>query len=180
MTAHDSPPKAQRVPPNKKGETGVMRAAFSIYAEMGADRSIDKVAKQIKRPHGTVQVWSKKFNWPKRVLDLQDEVNAKADESLKERLIESVIEKKKFKSDVLEGLRARFEDSQMIKGMRTLPRLSIYEMIQILNMIKTELGEPTTITKTMVPDDAKNPFASLAARLFPPKPNESKGDTEET
>lgn len=47
--------------------------AFMAYYQLGDERSLAKVAEKIGRPLKTVEVWSRKFQWYKKVaqLDLQ-------------------------------------------------------------------------------------------------------------
>lgn len=51
------------------GETPKSFAAFEIYRDMGANRSLAKTAKQIGRPPVNVEKWSAMYAWGERTLE---------------------------------------------------------------------------------------------------------------
>lgn len=144
-----------------------MFAAFCVYAEMGSERSLKAVAKKIGHPIGTVEGWSKKHGWQERVLDLQKQANEAAGEKLKDRMFESVEKLREFKNTILEELKTKFHTAAYC-GDCGSHRLTVAEMINILNVVKVELGEPTNITKNTNPNPNNDPFALLLTRMFPP------------
>lgn len=50
----------------QKGETPRAWEAFSVYRDMGADRSITKTAQHLHKNRTTIGEWSRKYDWVKR------------------------------------------------------------------------------------------------------------------
>jgi len=150
-----------------KGETPEMFKAFCIYVEMGSDRSLAKVAKHIGISTSTLDKWCQKFHWRKRLLSFQEEANAIGEEKLKQRFFENVEQMKTFKNVIFEKLKKKFEDAHYC-GVCKQHKLSVGDMIDILNVVKTELGEPTNITKQTAPNPDNDPFQLLLNRMYPP------------
>lgn len=160
------------LPPRLKEETEEMFAAFCVYAEMGGSRSLAKTAEKIGKPKTLLENWSKGNQWHERVLDMQREVNERAGEKLKERMFENVEKMRDFKNTILEELKTKFHTAAYCDDCGS-HKLSIGEMISILNVVKCELGEPTNITRATLVDPANDPFAILLARMYPAPPDES-------
>ncbi len=156
--------------PNYQGETPEMLAAFQAYIAMGEKRSIKALSRQIKKAERTVNAWSKKYEWRNRLLEWQEEEKERMLAKAKEDFFRDAENLRTFKYEILNTLKKRFEVNHYCPECET-PRLSISEMINILNVCKTELGEPTNITKNTAPNPNNDPFALLLARMFPPAPD---------
>lgn len=156
--------------PGYKGETAAAIAAFDAYVKMGDERSISALARKLKRAEKTLNNWSKRFQWRERLIAMQEEARKRAEEEIKEAYFAEAKNLRSFKYTILDTLKKRFEVGHYCPECET-PRCSVNEMISILHAIKTELYEPTSITKNTTPDPGNDPFALLLSRLFPAHAN---------
>ena len=106
------------------------------------------------------------MEWRARVVAWQEEEAERAKEKMKQDFFKDSENMRTFKYTVLNELKKRFEVGHYCPECET-PRLSVSEMINILNVTKTELGEPTSITKNTAPNPANDPFAQILSRMFP-------------
>lgn len=154
----------------KRQETKEHLEVFDLYLKLGAQRSIAKLAAVTGRPKPTLQRWSRQFGWPERAAAWVDEATGAAADSMKKQFFREAENVTTAKYEILDELRSR------IVGVEK-KNLSIHELIAVLNSIKTELGEPTTITKGSMNLEKKNPFADLIDALFPAKDADKKAGT---
>lgn len=73
----------------RKGETAKAFAAFSEYLELGPDRSIAKVARELGRPAGYarhLEAWSSKHDWVARAREFDEHLAAKRLEARQEAI----------------------------------------------------------------------------------------------
>ena len=68
----------------RKGEKAEHWESFKIYRDMGSTRSIQEVARIMKRPVRTIYVWADKFDWKERIQSYEqwakaDQVKEKAE-----------------------------------------------------------------------------------------------------
>ncbi len=70
-----------------KPESIEQRTAFEEYCKLGDDRSLEKVADIVKKNSLTIQRWSKRFNWVKRVNQVDiDNIDTVTIESLADQM----------------------------------------------------------------------------------------------
>ncbi len=162
--------ETNKAAPFYKGETPENLAAFQAYLAMGEKRNHKALARQLKRPERTVNGWSKRFQWRERLNAWQEEERERALENVKKSFFKDSENLRTFKYEILDELKKKFEKMHWCAECET-PKCSVSEMINILNVVKTELSEPTNITKNTNPNPENDPFAILLSRLFP-KPNE--------
>lgn len=66
----------------QKGESAQAYEAFVTYRDMGAERSVTKVAQSLNKSRGLIGRWSSQWNWTERVRaydnELEKEVRVKA------------------------------------------------------------------------------------------------------
>ncbi len=147
-----------------------MLHAFEVYVKLGMGRSLGEVAKVVGRPKPTINNWNKKFDWRLRVEEWQAEESEREQERIKKDFLKDKENMTTFKYSVLNELKKRFESQHYCPECQT-PRCSVNEMISILNVAKTELGEPTNITKNTAVNPENDPFAIMLSRLFPAPAN---------
>ena len=63
-----TPPQFERL----KGEKAEQWQAFKIYRDMGSTRSMQELARIMKRPVRTMYLWSNKFNWLERIKSYEE------------------------------------------------------------------------------------------------------------
>ncbi len=170
LVPHSTTMEKDTTAPNYKGETQEHLAAFDIYIKLGEGRSLEKVAKAVNRPKATINNWCKRFEWRLRLNEWQEEATARAQEDLKNDYLKDVENMRTFKYTVLNELKKRFEVNHYCGECQT-PLLSVNEMISILNVAKTELGEPTNITKNTALNPNNDPFSMLLNKMFPTPPD---------
>lgn len=156
--------------PNYVGETPEMLAAFEAYLKMGNGRSVGKLAKALKKSKPTLENWSRRMEWRLRVASWQEEEAERAKEKMKQDFFKDAENMRTFKYTVLNELKKRFEVGHYCPECET-PRLSVNEMISILNVAKTELNEPTNITKNTAINPDNDPFVMILSRMYPPPAN---------
>ncbi|USK72669.1 hypothetical protein [Peribacillus asahii] len=71
--------KAKKQPyERQEGESTKAFEAFSIYRDMGIERSLAKVGQQLEKSTTLLSRWSSKWNWVERVRAFDDEMDRKA------------------------------------------------------------------------------------------------------
>lgn len=82
------PKRANNLWERQKGESEKAYEAFSIYRDMGSERTLIAVAQRLKKSRTLIDRWSARWNWQERVLaydnELQKEAKAEAAKELKE------------------------------------------------------------------------------------------------
>jgi hypothetical protein len=173
MTAPDAKAPAKDHKPNQKGETPEAIAAFDAYVKLGSKRNLAKLARERSIPIGKVNRWSKKFNWHGRVLALQEEAAQQAKEETKEQFFKDVKNLTEYKYTLLDILKKKVDTSRYCGACEQSPA-SITEIIRVLEVVKTELGEPTSIAKGTFTEDRGNPFAGIFNSFFGKKDAEAR------
>lgn len=144
-----------------------MVAAFQAYLKLGESRSIGKVATELKMSKNTLMNWSKRYSWKARVIAWQEEEAEKSLQKMKDEFFKDSENLRGFKYKILNNLKERFEKTKYC-GACEQGKLSVSELRTVWEIIKTELGEPTNITKNTAPDPGNDPFAIMLSHLFPP------------
>lgn len=165
MAAIEPPAQAREHKPNEKGETPEIAAAFDMYVKMGTTRSTAKVARSLGIPTTRVYGWSKKFKWQERVLALQKEAVDQAAVETKKSFFKDVANLTDYKYTLLDILKKKVDTSRFCGACEQSPA-SITEIIRVLEVVKTELGEPTSIAKGTFVEDKGNPFAGIFNSFF--------------
>lgn len=173
--ATESEPSQASPPPAYVGETKEHLAAFQLYLSMGASRSLSAVAEKIKTPERTVNRWSKKFDWHKRVLAIQEEETERANEQIKKEYFRDSENLRTYKYELLEAMKARVSVEHKCPSCKA-GRATIGEIVTVFNVVKTELGEPTSIAKGTWTEDKPNPFEGIFSKAFRKK-DESAGNS---
>lgn len=164
MTAKE-PTAPAKIAPHEKGETPEMVAAFDVYVKLGSKRKLGDVAKALGLERHTVERWSKQHKWHSRVLALQKEAADKAAKETKQAFFKDVANLTDYKYTLLDILKKKVDTSRFCGACEQSPA-SITEIIRVLEVVKTELGEPTSIAKGTFTEDRGNPFAGIFNSFF--------------
>lgn len=143
--------------PNKKGETPESIKAFEEYVALGSKRSLSQVAKKLGLPQGTLERWSKRHHWHDRITAMTERSAKLAHDVIEEEFFKSVENLHKFKYTIMSELKARVDRKE---------KMTVSELVRIWEVVKTELGEPTTILKGEVKENRGNPFAGVFDSFF--------------
>lgn len=165
MATDDIAPQAQAHGSRYLGETKEMLAAFQLYVAMGEKRSISAVAEQIKRPERTVNTWSQKFEWRLRLDAMQKEESQRAQEQIKEQYFADAENLRKYKYELLELMKGKISTDHYCSECNA-HKATVGEIISVFNVIKTELGEPTSIAKGTFTEEKENPFKGIFDSFF--------------
>lgn len=165
MATDETTPRADAFAPRYQGETKEHLAAFQLYVSMGNKRSIAAVAEQMKLSDRTVTSWSKKYEWRLRLQQIQEEESDRAQEQIKEQYFEDAENLRKYKYELLELMKAKIAVDHFC-GECNAHKATVGEIISVFNVIKTELGEPTSIAKGTFTEDKANPFAGIFNSFF--------------
>lgn len=152
--------------PIRLEETPEMRAAYERYAAMGAKRSHTKLAAELGTTKNTVEKWSRAFKWQERIKEYEDEAKKRIEEEGKKAFFKNVDNLTEYKYELLNLLKERIGRTRYCGVCEQAPA-SVGDIIRVLEVIKTELGEPTSITKGTLNSDKGNPFADLLNKFFP-------------
>lgn len=164
MTAIE-PTAPAKLAPRDKGETPEMVAAFDLYVKMGAARNTRKVAEEMKVHPQTVYRWSKNHKWHSRVIAMQKEAAEKAAEETKKTFFQDMKNLTDYKYELLDILKEKVNTKRFCGQCEQSPA-TITEIIRVLEVVKTELGEPTSIAKGTFTEDKGNPFAGVFNSFF--------------
>jgi DNA anti-recombination protein RmuC len=148
-----------------KKESQRHSTAFAYYLQLGGQRSYPQVARQFSVSVTSVKKWARSFDWERRVNEADVQANAMQDELARKSYMQTTEDFKHLKEEMFNELRRRLDEEGK--------RLSIMELIQMLRVVKTELGEPTVITQGKVNVDKKNPFEDILNAIFPLKENQA-------
>lgn len=173
MTALEPTVPAKEHKPNKKGETPEAVAAFDAYVKLGAKRNLSKLSRDIGVGIGTINRWSKNFGWHERVLALQGEAAEAAKEKTKKQFFKDVENLTEYKYELLDILKEKVNTHRFCGACEQSPA-SITEIIRVLEVVKTELGEPTSIAKGTFTEDRGNPFEGIFSSFFGKKNAETR------
>lgn len=157
-----------------KKENPAQREAFLIYSRMDK-RSVQKLAdnwqkySKKKRPsYSTLKQWSQYYKWLDRVKAIDDKANAAVDEQATKLLVDDLTKLREVKNSIFQKLLTRIFGGKDKEGNKIEPNeLEIKELATILNLTKTELGEPTSITKgeMRTTDESSKKVADALAKL---------------
>lgn len=172
MTALD-PKSAAKLAPNTKGETPEMLQAFDCYLKLGSRRSLKKAATKLGMEPQALERWSKTHNWHSRILAIQKEAVEAAKEETKEQFFKDVKNLTEYKYTLLDILKKKVDTSRFCGACEQSPA-SITEIIRVLEVVKTELGEPTSIAKGTFTEDRGNPFEGIFSSFFGKKNAETR------
>jgi transposase-like protein len=139
-------------------ETQRHSTAFAYYLQLGGQRSYGKVAAKFGISDTSVRKWARSFQWEKRVSEADAKANAQQQSQAEQSYIRTVEDFKDLKNDIFIDLRRRLDEER--------ESLSVMELIQMLRVAKTELGEPIHIVAQPQQKDYKNPFEPLFKTLF--------------
>lgn len=93
------------------GETTKAFEAFTVYRDLGYSRSIEKAANVLGKTRVTLEPWSRKYSWGKRVA----EWDAEQDRIAREAQIEEIKKMRKRHTDIASAM--------IIKAARALNRM---------------------------------------------------------
>lgn len=139
-------------------ETQRHSSAFAYYLQLGGARSYGKVAAKFGVSETSVRKWARSFTWKTRVADADTKANAAQAGRAEEQYMQTMEDFQGLKYSTFQELKRRVERKE---------DCSIMELIQILRVVKTELGEPIAITQGKVNRDMKNPFEEIMKAMFP-------------
>ena len=118
--------------------------AFSIYRDMGAERSYAKVAQQLCKSKTIVNRWGSIWNWADRVRDWDNEIAAKVKEGVEKTATEMA--QRHLKMASMLQTKAVTALSQMSVDDLTA-RDIVALMKQGVDMERLNRGEPTEVTE---------------------------------
>lgn len=95
----------------QKGETSKAWEAFSIYRDMGADRSHAKLSQRLSKNTRTIAEWSKKYEWVKRAAAW----DAEQDRIARQSQIDEIKKMRKRHADLASAM--------LVKAARALQRI---------------------------------------------------------
>jgi IS30 family transposase len=127
----------------QRGESQKSYEAFSIYRDMGATRSIQKVAQKLTKSDALLRRWSSKWNWVERAKEYDAEID-------RQYLLEQEEERKKMSER--HAKQAMMFQNKILERLRTIDpnRLSPADLIRWFDIaVKIERlarGESTVIS----------------------------------
>jgi hypothetical protein len=95
----------------QRGETSRAWEAFSVYRDMGADRSINKTARKLSKNRTTIADWSVKYEWVKRAAAW----DAEQDRIARQEQISEIKKMRKRHADLASAM--------LVKAARALQRI---------------------------------------------------------
>lgn len=135
--------------PKKEGRKHI--EAYAAFLALGGRRTYSKLARKLKMSPATIQSWAHTFGWQERVEKADDAVQEKIMEQAMQVNMESKIDFKNLKTKSLKKAYALLEK----------PGASVKDCNIVWQMAKTELGEPTVISRSGFEGDGKDPFTGL-------------------
>lgn len=111
--------------------------AFHMYVAMGGDRSLVRLAKELKVPASRVRAWNTKNHWSSRLRDIDQRVAEKLKKEAEKSVIESVVAIKKRQADI-----AKIVISNMMKRLNQMIQDGIgldFNVSDLEKMMKHEL-----------------------------------------
>lgn len=164
-------PKQNGRPP-KEDMNDEQLSAFSLYVNMGARRSLRKLAAELNKHPSTVAQWNRKYNWQDRLAEIE---NAKKEYVMKELTAQQL-----RNAEIL--VEAKYQALLQLVKHIDYATTDVSELVKIIKTIKVELGEATEISKGIGDTDSTNPFEDIA-RAFIDTANakqsrKSRGDEE--
>lgn len=106
------------------GESLEQSDAYSLFARLGARRSMSEVARQTKHSSATIGKWRKKFEWDKRVLEAEGKAIQKGLDSLDIDLQAQASTHLGFMNELVLEAKTQFDDGNLkINNVRDLTAL---------------------------------------------------------
>lgn len=93
------------------GETLRAYEAFTVYRDMGADRSINKTAQKLTKNRTTIAEWSAKYEWVKRVTAWDEE----QDRIARQEQVKAIKDMRKRHADLANAM--------LVKAAKALQRI---------------------------------------------------------
>lgn len=145
-----------------KKESPRHSTAFAYYLQLGGKRSYPQVARQFSVSVTSVKKWAKSFEWERRIAEADAKANCEQQKSSEEGYIRNVEDFRTLKLRTLTTLKSRVDAGSC----------SVMELIQVLRVVKTELGEPWQITKQPPDPSRPNPFERILEAVLSQKSEE--------
>lgn len=146
-------------------ENSLQREAFEIYYQLGADRSLRRVAEKVKRTERTVAGWSRAFNWVDRVS--QREIEDSKNNALDKAMLNSHTTDVKTRYRIMINNLMAKASKKIASGELTIRNVQDFERVVKLDLLLmgeiTERGE--SIGTTELSKESKQRLDEIAKLL---------------
>ncbi len=142
-----------------KNETAKAFQAFCIYRDMGIERSIEKVSKELGKSMVLIERWSSRYNWGERAKAYDDYI-----EELKRKQNEKeILEMTKRHIKIALGMQAKIVERLKSLDVEKLSPMTLVKWLETsINIERLSRGVETENKKTtvegkieIIPDDKK-------------------------
>lgn len=135
--------------PQSKQEKLYHTEAFEYYYSLGAERTLEKVAKYLKKNNRTISNWNRQFNWQERVKMRDIEVSKKLAEKTTNAIVDEKANYRKVIKLAMGRLIKELQDEDFkSKGIQDLERLIKLDMLLMgENTEKVELDNKQSISE---------------------------------
>lgn len=149
----------------RKGESGKAHAAFTVFRDLGPERTLREVAARRGCHISLIRRWSARWRWASRVLAWDEAVNREAEATLRqqrkaaiERRVQDIQRLEKLCRAFLNGLVRRDEDGQLQLDARVKPRdaLDFYRLALDIERALPAASSPEG------PEEEDDPTASMS------------------
>lgn len=156
-----------------KTETARHKKAYAFYVKLGKNRTLTQVAKEFKVKPDTAKLWSASFGWGERLKEMDRKAADAIEKKLEKEYFEDKTRMKKMKLKVFAIL-----EKQINAGNIT----DTSELNTVVKIIKTELGEASSIKQENSKVEQVNPFFGILQDKYssaPPMLHSKTGKTNE-
>jgi len=90
----------EKKPKKHKEIKDFIEKAFQSYVAMGANRSLENLAKELKLNSNRVKSWSNRYGWAERLAEIAKRVSDKIRVESEKNIVESIVHIKKRQADI--------------------------------------------------------------------------------
>lgn len=151
-------PKNNKHWERQKGESAQAYEAFSLYLEMGNERSIRRVEQELHKSHALIGRWSSKYEWTERIREYTNELKKQELEEAKKNIKD--MQKRQIQTALLLQKKA-------VKALESLDitSLSPREILQFISE-GTRIESDTRKEIVLTSEDSEKTGNSLASEII--------------
>ena len=158
----------------QKGETEKAFEAFAIYRDMGAERTIAAVGRQLAKSRDLIDRWRAKYNWKERVQLYDKYIDKQArqevEKNRKDMIKRHIGIAKTLQGKALNALKNQDLDDMSIKDIR-----EVLKMATELERITQSMAD---LDSNMREQESKTSFSDMITSAYEKRKNGGDDDDE--
>ena len=140
-----------------KRESEEQNNAFIAYYQMGDNRSLDALAKLLKKPRSTLSRWSTDFEWQRRVAELEYSVAKATETQMKKSIVQDRMAYRSLIKRAIQSFADQLDYTDLkVTSVKDLERLMQLDFILMDKIEQTDKNNENTETQSNESSEQKD------------------------